>query len=113
MDQCYGFENLHLEDTESIFRVEIPRDLSYENVVDLLKILFTLEVGFLQGYSLMETTHICVTLWCQSWKYLDQDNLLITKIVLAYSRSLVKSLQHIFNLVISGDVYEGNCSLSK
>lgn len=106
MDQCYNL-NIHDKTNEDLFKIEVPLCITLRDVTAIIKSLIALEVAFLQGFSLMETTHNCVLLWHQSWPYLAQDSSLESRILLAFSKSLVKTLGRIFTLVTSADIYEG------
>lgn len=105
MDQCFGL-TCSLK-TEDLLDVKIPQQISTESVLKFLSILFTYETAFLDGASLLESTHKCVFLWEESWLK-DRFSTPLEKCMVNYCRSLNKSLSHLNSGILAADIYEGD-----
>ena len=106
MDQCCGLEGSI--ESEELLAPEIPDDseLDLSLLLKILRILVIYEAGFLDGASVLESTHTCVYLWEGSWAKISERQGLTTRIILAYCRSLHQSLRHLTKIVLDVDIYE-------
>ena len=67
MDQCCGLEGSI--DLEELLTPVIPGDDQFDmdSLLNILRVLLVYEAGFLDGASVLESTHTCVYLWEGSW----------------------------------------------
>jgi hypothetical protein len=77
--------------------------------VSLLQSLVVLEVSFLDGASLMETVSQCRFMWKETWSALETSDKLGENVVLAFCKSLSKSLGCTFTSLLAADIFEGFC----
>lgn len=82
-----------------------PSNLDDNIIIQLFMRLFCFEVSYLNGGSLLETTHSCKFLWKQSWPYFNETNSYHSKI-LVYIKSLMKSLYHLTKTIVDVDLFE-------
>ena len=106
MDQCCGLEGSI--ESEELLTPFIPAEesLDMNSLLNILRVLFVYEAGFLDGASVLESTHTCVYLWEGSWAKIGERKDLIPRIILAYCRSLHQSLRQITKIVLDVDIYE-------
>ena len=98
MDQCCGLQGSI--DSEELLTPLIPTDehLDMNALLNILRVLLVWEAGFLDGASVLESTHTCVYLWEDSWAKLGERKDLVARIILAYCRSLHQTIRQITKL---------------
>jgi hypothetical protein len=104
MDQCFGITGSM--EMNILMNPNIPEPLNVSIILKLFQSLFVYEAAFLDGASLLESTHQCVYLWEESWEYLESSSGICEKTILYFCKSLNKSLGHIVGGVLSSDIYE-------
>lgn len=104
MDQCFGIScSVKVDD---LLQVKIPEDNLPTLALQLFQSLIIYEVAFLDGASLLESTHQCILVWDQSWKDFKPNSNIYEEALFVYSKSLHKSLAYIHNSILNSDVYE-------
>ena len=106
MDQCYGVTcSIRIED---LLRVTFPADFTLSTALQILQSLLVHETSFLDGASYLESTHQCVFMWEGSWANVAaRPQGLPERVLLAYAKSLDRSLAHVSNEVLTTDIFEG------
>lgn len=107
MDQCCGLGSV-VDTYESLYKVEMPLNLSFQDLVHLFQRMITLEVAHFSGYSVMESTHTCLLMWQQCWPYFTRDDSITSRIIYAYLTCMVRTLGQMHQCIVTADVYEGN-----
>ena len=113
MDSCYQLEG-SCNKEELLNPSNIPEGpISFDVLLKILKILFIFESAFLDGASVIESTHNCVYLWEGSWVHLEsrienfgEVNSLAEVALLRYCKSLHQSLFRVSHSILEADVYE-------
>ena len=115
MDQSFNLDTSKSDDELLSFGIE---NISFEILTKLLQALIIEETAFLHGASLFESVMQCKFMWYKSWKFLqqsssqsseDEDHINSFNILSLFCKSMIKSISYIFNGVLAGDIYEGNC----
>ena len=110
MDQCYGMTcSLKVED---LLKVDFPSAFDAASAAKLLKTMIINETSYLDGASFLESTHQCILLWEGAWANFADKSTLVHKILLAYMKSLDRSLSHVSRGVLAADIFEGMQTLS-
>ena len=104
MDQCYNTSITVT--TEDLLTPTFPASFTFQMCAKLIKILLVYETAFLEGASVLESTHQCVFLWPGSWPHLSLRRGLPERVLLAYSRSLSRSIDNLSKGVLDADIYE-------
>lgn len=105
MDQCYGIQgSMKIED---LLSPTLSTQLNDEVLAKLLKTLVVQETAFLDGASLLESTHQCIFAWEGSWSGLLKKNGQHERAVVAFCKALTKSMGHVSKAVMAADIYEG------
>lgn len=107
MDQCTDLK-IGSKTVADLYKVSLPTEMTLNEIVPIFMKMMVLEVSFLQGYSLIESTHNCVLLWPESWASLENDSSLTGRILLAYGKSNLKTLARWISFMTTSEVYEGN-----
>jgi hypothetical protein len=107
MDQCATISSD--ASIEKLMDVKVPENTGVSHLISLIQCLVIYEVSFLQGASVLESTHQCIFLWEKSWdKWKGSSDLDIhVSIIIGYCKSLNKSLHYLNRVVLDADVYEG------
>ncbi len=106
MDQCYGIKPEDKVDNILSAEKVLAEELDATRLLILLKSLFVYEVAFLDGASLLESTHQCIFLWEKSWQHLLSRNSLYDRIMVIYGQAMCRSLKYISNSILDGDIYQ-------
>lgn len=106
MDQCANLAIGKKKQSE-LFHVELPADMTLYDLVPIFMKMMILESAFLQGYSLIESTHNCVLMWPQAWKHLETDSSLIARLLVTYGKSSLKTVSRLFSFITTTEIYEG------
>lgn len=104
MDQCFEVKGSIKQ--EDLLQVALPEDFNETSLIRMMQSMIVYETAFLDGASLLESTHQCIFLWDGSWSNLTQAGEL-GQALLSYSKSLIKSLGHVHQAVLVSDIYEG------
>lgn len=106
MDQCYGVTcSIRIED---LLRATFPSDFTLNTTLQILQSLLVHETSFLDGASYLESTHQCVFMWEGAWANVAaRPQGLPERVLLAYVKSLDRSLAHVSKAVLTADIYEG------
>lgn len=106
MDQCTNV-NVGKKTVDELFHIAVPSDAGLPDLLPVFMKMMVAEVSFLQGYSVIESTHTSVLLWPQSWKHLQaQESSLVARLLLAYGQCSLKTLSHLFNYITTAEIYE-------
>lgn len=108
MDQCYQM-TLSSVDTDDLMKITVPEMLTISMAVKILKILVVYESAFIDGASLLESTHQCILLWEGSWTTFPTQSL-PQRALLAYCKSLNLSLNRLCHGISDADIFEGTKS---
>jgi hypothetical protein len=108
MDQCCGL-TCSIK-TEDLLMVEFPLNYDVPLALKLLQSLLVHEISYLDGASFLESTHQCIFAWEGAWGNLVKRESLVDRSILAYAKSLDRSLSHISRVVLAADVFEGEQS---
>lgn len=108
MDQCYGLQGSPLA-VEELIMPNIPTDFDARKLIRLLQCMFVYEIAYLDGASLLESTHQCIFSWEDALLHLRLEDPL-SYILYVYSQSMQKSLYHVMKCVLNADLYEGMLS---
>lgn len=92
-----------------LYAVSIPSEMSVDALIPIFVKMITLEISFLQGYSIIESTHNCVLMWPQSWRHLEQNSTLVSRLLLAFAQSNLKTVSRWLSFFTTSEVYEGIC----
>ena len=109
MDQCLGLKLCGIS-TSQLYQIVQPINLSWEDVFAVILRAISLEVAFMQGYSVMESIHSFLLMWRRSWEQFDAHCSPELKTIAVFGKSQVKTISRILNIVIQADVYEGKIS---
>ena len=105
MDQCVGLQGSI--QTKDILTPDVPAGgFDMASVLNILQILVVYEAGFLDGASVLESTHNCIYLWEGSWGKLRDHGGLPQQVLLVYCRSLHQSLRLYTKLMLDIDIFE-------
>lgn len=105
MDQCCGVTgSISMVD---LLTISIPAEITEEVVLKLFQSLFILELGFLDGASLLESTHHCVLMWPESWRLCSGLDSRLGAISLTYCKILHHGLHAVNKFILDADIYEG------
>lgn len=107
MDQCYNLPQLQSLTINSLFDLDAP-SVSWDAVLGLCFVLFKNTVLFLNGNSIMETTHRCGTLWSFGLETIAKLPDFKFSFVSVVSRCTVKIISLVISAMLSADIYEGN-----
>lgn len=106
MDQCTNVD-VGKKTVDELFHIAVPSDAGLPDLLPVFMKMMVAEVSFLQGYSVIESTHTSVLLWPQSWKHLQaQESSLVARLLLAYGQCSLKTLSHLFNYITTAEIYE-------
>lgn len=105
MDQCATLQST--ESIESILDVKLPQNLTFQTIESFLKSILIHEVSFLEGASVLESTHQCVLLWQNSWTNLQLTADIGANCIISYCKALNKSLFYLNKAILDSDIYEG------
>lgn len=105
MDQCTNV-NVGKKTVDELFHIDIPSDAKLPDLLPVFMKMMVAEVSFLQGYSVIESTHTSVLLWPQSWKHLQSQESLVARLLLTYGQCSLKTLSHLFNYITTAEIYE-------
>ena len=112
MDQCFGlpFGNTTIN-IDNLLRPSFTESFTDGTLLLLIKSLIIHKVAFLDGASLLESTHQCVFLWEKSWDYLKEigSTDVLKNCLRSYVQMMSQSLTHVTKAVIDSDIYEGEC----
>ena len=109
MDQCLGYYEF-FHDTKNfpkLFDVILSNKFCEDLVLTFFVTSLKNEIAFLNGDSLMESTHKNILMWQQ---FLDSEgvgDMLLLDSIKLYSMSLLQSMEAVFSLVLTADIYEG------
>ena len=105
MDQCYGVTcSIQME---TLLRATFPATFTLGTARKILQSLFVHETSFLDGASYLESTHQCVFMWEGAWANVaSRGPGLPERALLAFVKSLDRSLMHVNSGVLASDVYE-------
>ncbi len=106
MDQCYGITPDDKVDNILSAEKVLAEELDATRLLHLLKSLFVYEIAFLDGASLLESTHQCIFLWQKSWEHLLSRNTLYDRIMVVYSQGMCRSLKYLSNTILDADIYQ-------
>jgi hypothetical protein len=104
MDQCYNIKSSIK--TEDLLKVTFPTEFKESAAVKIMKSLIVQETAFLDGASYLESTHQCIFMWNGTWDSLKERTTLSDRVILAFVKSLDRSLSNITKGVLAADVYE-------
>jgi len=105
MDQCYGV-TCSIQ-VETLLRATFPATFTLGTARKILQSLFVHETSFLDGASYLESTHQCVFMWEGSWADVaSRSPALPERVLLAFVKSLDRSLMHVNSSVLTADIYE-------
>jgi hypothetical protein len=105
MDQCFGLQGSI--QNEELLTPSVPEGgFDMDAVLNILQILVVYEAGFLDGASVLESTHNCIYMWEGSWDKLQSTEGFSQRVILAYCRSLHQSLRYYTKLVLDVDIFE-------
>lgn len=108
MDQCFGIAGGSVN-VEELLNPPFPSSFDDKILIMLIKSLHIQEVAFLDGASLLESTHQCIYLFENSWNKLADESTNSPKSwFLSYVKSMSQCLTLVTKGVIDADVYEGN-----
>ena len=84
-----------------------PSDNDKDLYLTLIRAIFSTEMQFLRGASVIESTHRYIITWEESWAALEScsDSPFVSSLLL-YCKCLNRSLFHINKAVLAGDIYE-------
>lgn len=105
MDQLNGVRgSIALKD---LIQVQIPATLSPADVISIFQVLFINQVAFMDGTSILESTHNFLYVWEESWKYALDQNSKLGNLLVIFGKSLHFSLGSMHGAMIDGDIYDG------
>ena len=118
MDQCCGFD-MSKKDDDLLNPKTLPDTININHVMKIIKKLISYEAAYLDGASVLETTHHCIYVWDKSWEHLelrisslnlrkgkDDSEYIALECLLVYCQSLHASLWHASRIVLDADIYE-------
>ena len=82
---------------------------NYDNLLDILQQMFVLEVGFIDGAALLESTHLCKYLWLEEYEKRAAIRDLgdeCGSILNLYCFSLKKSMEEYSGAVLASNIFE-------
>ncbi len=108
MDQCTPYvAKLHESRVSTMFNTIIPEGPEHlPQLLSELQHLYSMQLMFVNGYSLMETTHQYVNVWPQSWTSLSQSHSFNHQLVLTVGQCIARTLSSVYNGILSADIYE-------
>mmetsp|Transcript_18974 Transcript_18974/g.18300 ORF Transcript_18974/g.18300 Transcript_18974/m.18300 type:complete len:808 (+) Transcript_18974:130-2553(+) len=104
MDQCYNIKSSIK--TEDLLKVNFPNEFKESAAVKIMKALIVQETAFLDGASSLESTHQCIFMWNGSWDSLKERTSLSDRVILAFVKSMDRSLSNVTKGVLAADIYE-------
>ena len=108
MDPCSSLKEAEGMSIENILsRATFPSSL--EISLKLFETLTMYEVSFLEGASVLESTHQCIFLHNKSWNHLNSEDDLTSSCILTYCQCMNKSMHYLTKAVLDADIYEGMC----
>ena len=91
---------------EDLFHVHFPEDLEPDCALQLMQVLVINETAFVDGASLLESTHRCALLWEESWT--DPEVLSpLPRFLQKFAQCSHASLSFANRAVLAADIYEG------
>lgn len=103
MDPCYGIKGQKFDD---LIASRMENSLSYQDILIIFRELFIREVAYLDGASLLESVNQCIYIWPQSWKLLEEQDGIPSKVLLNYSKSVIATITLIHQSVLTADIFE-------
>jgi hypothetical protein len=105
MDQLMGLkEPLNVN---KLFRIQLPEVLPDSVLVHLFQSMMIYEIAFLEGCSLVESSHSCILMWQQSWAHIPTMADARTQLMVNYAKNMHASMDNINKAVLAADIYEG------
>jgi Mak10 subunit, NatC N(alpha)-terminal acetyltransferase len=105
MDQCYKVtSSINIPD---LMKVQIPEKYSLSSIVKIFQALIVHETSFLDGASPLESTHRCTLMWEGAWEHVSSGPDSNSRAVLAFVKSLDRSMASVTKCVLAADIYEG------
>jgi hypothetical protein len=111
MDNCVGLECLHGLSIDDVYSVPTTK-MDWVDINHLILSLFASQVSFMNGYSIIETTHKFITCWRQNIRLFEVVEDEKMQALSLFSAAAIKAVGYVFKLVLSADIYEGRCRLS-
>ena len=108
MDNCVGLESLHGLSTDDVYYVPTIK-VDWVDINHLTISLFASQVSFINGYSIIETTHKFITCWSQNIRLFEVVEDEKMQAFSLFSAAVIKTIGYVFKLVLSADIYEGKC----
>ena len=109
MDQCAGMSSDAT--VEKLLLAHIPASIQTVDYVKLIQQLLIFELSFLDGASVLESTHRCIFLWEKCWSPTSEPKSIREKLELdvfiTYCKVLNRSLYHLNSYVLTSEIYEG------
>jgi hypothetical protein len=111
MDQCFNFAQLHEMTVSQLFDPLVFSNASFKDVLGLFIFLEKNEINFLNGSSIMESTHRCSFMWKTTLDRSRNFSGRIMSLLFLYSKCVLKTMSMIMASMLSADIYEGSVPL--
>lgn len=108
MDQRFNLSSTcqNQDDILNLQCHKLSDDFNRQTLASLLKSLIPLEVAYMDGFSVLETTHNCIGLWEKTWNFPIQPENLFWSIFITYCKATNQTINYVKSAILDAEIYE-------
>lgn len=105
MDQCCDLDLQHVA-YDDLFHVHLPQQLDADLLSNTLEAMLAQLVMFLNGGSVLDTTHQCVLLWAEGQRRIEHNTALPARALWLFAGGVTQAVRCVFECVLLADIFE-------